>query len=148
VKALSALKALNHARRQGAPVASLQYAIDAADRSCGYDRSKNRPVRGPLPPLVPLDGNQTASGRPCRPWPHRSGCACTVCKALVRRRLGRLGTGAAFAVFDPRPVLRRCAQRGRTWGVFRYAMDDGSHGAPVLSIPDNPSRISNGSVRP
>jgi hypothetical protein len=116
---LSALKALNHARRQGAPVASLQSAIDAADRAAGYDRSRNRPVRGPLPPLTHVRGNQTFNGRPGRSWPHHGACLCMVCGNLRRARLRKL-VAAASGGFDVRPLLE-LARR-------------------------NPSRISNGSI--
>jgi hypothetical protein len=117
---LSALKALNAARLSSTrSAAEIELAIDAADRACGYDRSKNRPVRGPLPPLTHVRGNQTFNGRAGRSWPHQPSCLCMVCGNLRRARLRKL-VAAASGGFDVRPLLE-LARR-------------------------NPSRISNGSI--
>ncbi len=96
---LKALRELNHARRAGARdlAGDIERAIDAADGACGL---KRRPPERVLQHGESKHHDQ--SGRPRRA--HRIGCRCAACN--IQRRWRARRAARAFAVFDPRPVLR------------------------------------------
>lgn len=101
---LKALRELNRARRAADGTAIfVQAAVDAADQVCGFKRRE--------PERVLQHGESVyhhQSGRQGRRWPHRVDCACLVCTTQRRYRARR--AERAFAVFDPRPLLRRCSE--------------------------------------